>query len=215
VNQTWSSDVTLAPRNIQDDDDEPDLGYHYDPLDYLLRNVTIDDATVRLDGGVAVGVMSGTGEAGIVLTEDGHLMGEGSPVARNWIVRYPAVQEQSLAQNGGTGIGGLIGTALNSLSGTVQLRFTTLAGQHDLLRSDGLASVDFRDCEFHGGQLSVSGWYPDVGDWSVQNCLLGRVRLCPPFYAVSASFLQQPLLGRHPGPGHIRRQQLHLPGQFL
>jgi len=54
-----SADTTLYPR-VQRDTDVPDLGYHYDAVDYLAGSLTVDaGATLTLADGVAIGV-SGT-----------------------------------------------------------------------------------------------------------------------------------------------------------
>src|SRR5205823_9764875 len=82
--------TTWAPQ-AQRDTDGPDLGYHYDPLDYLITNVSLT-ASLTLTNGVAVGVY---GNYGINLTSgSASLVSEGAPANLNRLTRYQTVQEQ-------------------------------------------------------------------------------------------------------------------------
>src|SRR4030095_15346691 len=48
---------TFTPRAGRDTD-LPDLGYHYDPLDYALAIVYLTNATINVDPGTAIGVFN-------------------------------------------------------------------------------------------------------------------------------------------------------------
>lgn len=47
--------TTWSARPIRDTDNQPDLGYHYDPLDWVVNNQLVS-AALTLQGGVAVGL---------------------------------------------------------------------------------------------------------------------------------------------------------------
>jgi hypothetical protein len=49
-----TTDTTLSPQ-AQRDTDIPDLGYHYDPLDYALGTIVLRTNTLVLTNGVALG----------------------------------------------------------------------------------------------------------------------------------------------------------------
>jgi hypothetical protein len=88
----FSSATTLAPQALRDTD-TPDLGYHYDPLDYCWSGLNLtNSATLVLTNGVAVGIY---GAKGTTLYSGTQFVSEGSPTALNRLVRYELVQEQS------------------------------------------------------------------------------------------------------------------------
>ncbi|MBU6402020.1 MAG: hypothetical protein KGS61_17015, partial [Verrucomicrobia bacterium] len=55
---TISGDTTWIPLARRDSGGNPDLGYHYDPLDYLVNGILINQATLSLVGGCAVGFIA-------------------------------------------------------------------------------------------------------------------------------------------------------------
>jgi hypothetical protein len=90
-NTVICADTNLGPQ-AQRDTDVPDLGYHYDPLDYLW-SCCISNATLNLTNGVALAYFDSNG---IWLHNGGHLVSGGSPVQRNYLVHYNLVQEQPM-----------------------------------------------------------------------------------------------------------------------
>jgi hypothetical protein len=83
-NTTWTKTVT------RDDDGQPDLGYHYDPLDYCVSRATLA-GTLNVQPGTAIGFFGTYG------FQNGTLNIQGTPLNRSKIVHYSAVQEQSAA----------------------------------------------------------------------------------------------------------------------
>jgi hypothetical protein len=79
---TWSPSL-LVPR----DTDTPDLGYHYEPLDVCVSRVTLA-GTLTINAGTAVGYFGTYG------FRNGIFSIQGSPIARNPLAHYSAVQEQ-------------------------------------------------------------------------------------------------------------------------
>ena len=63
----FTTNSTLFPQ-AQRDVDAPDLGYHYDPLDWCWSGLNLTNATLTLTNGVAVGIY---GVKGTVLRTNG------------------------------------------------------------------------------------------------------------------------------------------------
>jgi len=93
LNANFELNTVLAPL-VARDGDTPDLGYHYAPLDYLLSERTLSNATLTLTNGVAVGVY---GQSGLALGNGANFVSEGLPHRLNQLVRYQNVQEQPMA----------------------------------------------------------------------------------------------------------------------
>ena len=93
------SDLTLSPQ-AQRDTDLPDIGYHYDPLDYLVSGVTIaPGVTVQAIGGVVLGLDYSQSSWGFIL-DSATFVSEASPLALNRIVRAHVAQEQGAGNPG-------------------------------------------------------------------------------------------------------------------
>ena len=90
---TYSADTTLGFQ-AQRDTGTPDLGYHYDPLDYFTTGFNITNCTLTLRNGVAIGFCYGWG---IYLCGTNAISSVGTPTAPNRFVGYSTVQEQSVA----------------------------------------------------------------------------------------------------------------------
>ncbi len=79
LSNDFTTDTTLYPQAPRDTD-IPDLGAHYDPLDYLLSNLNLTNATLILTNGVAVGTY---GTNGLTLQNGAKFISEGTPVNLN------------------------------------------------------------------------------------------------------------------------------------
>jgi C1A family cysteine protease len=166
-NVTFSTAITLRPQ-AQLDTDVPDLGYHYDPLDYLCSCTIRGNGVVILTNGVAVGLF---GNSGFSFPEGtGAFVSQGQPNTMNHLVWYPAVQEQpvkigdiAIPNSPMFDVGYLSGQATT----TLQFRFTDIAMQglrQSLLHTGAyaydFAVLSFQDCWLRGVNLKVS----DGGD---------------------------------------------------
>lgn len=182
---SFTADTTLPVSSmVTRDTDAPDLGWHYEPLDYLWSNLNLTNATLTLTGGVAVGM---GGSRGLRLQNGARVVSEGDPLALNWLVPYDVVQEQPLVGGGGPLASLFEVNGMPAVLPEVRLRFTGvsfLAGHYNkrlLLRNWSQYSLDtleLRDCLVHGGALDLS-LYP-VGDARVMtvgltNNLFARV----------------------------------------
>ncbi len=155
----FSVNTHLWPR-VARDTDTPDLGYHYDPLDYCWSALRLIDATLTMSPGVAVGFY---GAKGITLKLGARLIGEGVPFQMNRMVRYNTVQEQPTGHAWNpptTGVVSLLDlSASESLLPEVSLRFTSLSTMAD--------SYSRRYLLYNGADYLVSRLV--VRDCKVQN----------------------------------------------
>jgi archaellum component FlaF (FlaF/FlaG flagellin family) len=164
-NITVSINTTLSPQ-AQRDTDTPDLGYHYDPIDYLVDQYTITNASLTLTNGVTIASYN---DSGVILSDGSGVVSIGSPLYPNWFVRYSSVQEQPVAL-GSSGLSAA--ESFNSYHLTAaapggQFRFSKFAcpaggGNHLYDGQPGSPSFIYsnllvQDCEFWGGNNIFSG----------------------------------------------------------
>ncbi len=176
--------TTLNPQ-AQRDTDAPDLGYHYDPLDYVMSGVALTNATLTLTNGVAIGVY---GTNGIQLRKGGKIYSEGTPINLNRFVRYQAVQEQSSVW-GTTGSTMSVIQMMDFFSYTeVRMRFTDISLLSDAYHKRyfvhnnllGFKAIALRDCFWRGGFMDLGISNPfcfgcQLATVSFTNCLVQRV----------------------------------------
>ena len=156
--------TTLAPQ-AQRDTDAPDLGYHYAPLDYVLTDRAVDNVTVQLTNGVAVGIY---GINGFSLKSGGRFVSEGTASNPNRLVRYHSVQEQSVGWGNPSGAAGLVVvTNLYPVIPEFRTRFTEmvlLGGSKSLTytKTTSLLNMACSDCSFWGCNVpsQFCGNYP-------------------------------------------------------
>ena len=173
-NQAISNNLVLYPQ-VQRDSDTPDLGYHYDPLDYAFGAVWVTNATITVNPGTAMGVFSSGNGYGLGLLSGSKFISTGTPTQPNWIVRYHLVQEQadlSWTNNywdytiAGNWLGGPTPPEVNC-------RFTKWSAAADANWQYGdktqAMPVWFTDCEFHGGRFKLA-----ISSATLTNCLFNR-----------------------------------------
>src|SRR5207245_766417 len=96
--------TVLAP-TVSRDNDTPDLGYHYDAIDYLSPGIVVTNGSALiLTNGVSVGVDFSAAAYGIKLESGGQLISESSPTNFNHILRTHAVQELTSTKSGSNGV---------------------------------------------------------------------------------------------------------------
>ncbi len=152
VSQTW------LPRAGRDTD-APDLGYHYDPLDYAISSIYLTNATITVKPGTAIGVFNVTNPAyyGLALSHGAKLLAEGRAEAHVTFTDCATVQEGANTNWAGP-IHSLVDT-WNSTTGTPELRarftdFTALGGiTPHLYGNDAGPPWHLTDVQFHGGSL--------------------------------------------------------------
>jgi hypothetical protein len=138
------------------DTSAPDLGYHYDPLDHLVGNATLLGALTVSDG-AAVGIFGPYG------FRTGTLISKGTPLNRNKLVLYSAVQEHSTLWGANAASTYLL---QNSASPVLHWRFT--------------------DVSLASGALFYGGWAKDM---NIAHCSLFGIRMtCDTGSAVTLGF---------------------------
>ncbi|MBI3851946.1 MAG: hypothetical protein HY298_16945 [Verrucomicrobia bacterium] len=93
LTNTVSVDTTLVPQ-AQRDTDTPDLGFHFDPIDFITWVYTVTNATLTISNGAAIACYN---DNGIWLQDGSAIISVGTPLLPNWFVRYQLVQEQPVA----------------------------------------------------------------------------------------------------------------------
>ncbi|PYK99783.1 MAG: hypothetical protein DME19_07535 [Verrucomicrobia bacterium] len=122
ITTNFTGNTTLAPvapRNTE----LPDLGFHYDMLDYAWSGLTLTNATLTLTNGVGVAIY---GLNGITLQNGAVFVSQGTANNLNRLVRYQTVQEQAT-----TNWTGSASSLMNALSPTtlahVKFQFTDIS----------------------------------------------------------------------------------------
>ena len=167
-----TTDTTLTPQ-AQRDTDVPDLGYSYDPLDYVVSGLQLTNALV-LTNGVALGAYGscdGIISYGNSVTH-GTIVSQGLTDRLNYIVHYNTVQEQTT-----TNWAALYSASTVNLCSPyagAQFSFTgwSIPGAlraHFLTAGNSL-TIWFKNCQFSGGTISVA-----ESSVALTNCLFERV----------------------------------------
>ncbi len=172
---TFAVPTTLNPQ-AQRDTDTPDLGYHYDPLDYSLGGCTAS-ANLTFTAGTVVGwfrTTSGWYHAGQGIRMQGNITVafDGTVAAPTYFVRLNTVQEDD--RTAGYGHGGIEnweGPAFPTVRGWF-LRCSALAGENfnGYFADDfGGIRAEMTHTEFWAGALQTYGDY-----MLYTNCLMWR-----------------------------------------
>jgi hypothetical protein len=151
-----STNIALATQIARDTNSNPDLGYHYDPIDYLVDLFTITNATITVTNGIAIACYN---EAGIKLLDGSSITSVGTPLAPNWLVRYQSVQEEPLSL-GGTNVSSgqdVSAAPYGSAGPNGTFRFSKFAapaggGYHlNNVGNQSFTNLLVQDCELYGG----------------------------------------------------------------
>lgn len=170
-----STDTVLAPQ-AQRDTDMPDLGYHYDPLDYAFHTVQVTNATLQIKPGTALSMAGLASTYGLAPKARGKIICQGSPATLVQIARYNMVQEP-----GNTNWNPICRSVLaNGWTDTPapELRFSFTDWAMPAQDADQFESFynsstfSFANSQFHGGKFDVQ-----VPAFSVTNCLFERVNV--------------------------------------
>jgi hypothetical protein len=165
---TFDTDTVLSPQ-AQRDTDTPDLGYHYDPLDYVIISGELV-SNLTLTAGTAAGFYNASGY-GLYFDDGSSLTVAGTATAPCWLAGY------NTAQEGGNGNWPIpLLTILLELNGdgNINANFSkwpamTTSYAHILsFGSTDTASV--ANSEFYG--MDVGGY---GGTFNYTNCLFHRV----------------------------------------
>jgi hypothetical protein len=92
LTSNFTANTTLAPIVPRDDAGAPDVGFHYDPIDFAWSGVTLTNATLTLTNGVGG---CGIRRQGSHAAKRGEIHQRSDPVRLNHLTRYDTVQEQA------------------------------------------------------------------------------------------------------------------------
>jgi hypothetical protein len=154
----FTIDTTLVPR-ARRDTDTPDRGYHYVPLDYCWKDLTVTNATLRLADGVAIGIYD---TRGMSLKGGARLVSEGRPGSLNHLTRYSMVQEQPVAWGATSSSMTWMSLFSGSPNPTIRLVFSDVslpAGPRsfvDNLASSVAATLGVSHSQLRGVELAVT-----------------------------------------------------------
>jgi hypothetical protein len=190
ANSSYTTNYTFFP-TAQRDTDTPDLGYHYDPLDYAV-NLSVSNAIVTIQPGTAL-AMNGS-SYGMWLYTNVVMNSTGTATSPNYIVRYNTVQEQSNTNWETTTWESSFLTPQTTDSSVVNFRFTywsVIGGSDYHIDSYGVpCPLSFLSCQFYGGAILDNG--PTI---SSTNSLYDRVSLSMTTPSYYNSFYNSLFLG--------------------
>jgi hypothetical protein len=177
TNITFSTATNFSPQAARDTNTSYlNLGYHYDPLDYVFGGC-FANSNFTFTAGTAVGwfrTTSGWSYAGYGIDMKSNVMVQfaGTVTAPDYWVRLNTVQEQDYTAGfGQAGIESQTSTGIPIVSGNF-LRCSAMAGEQRSYFSDdfGYIHVIMVNSEFWGGSLDG---YGDILYYT--NCLMQRV----------------------------------------
>lgn len=174
--------VALTQR-IPRDLDTPDLGFHYDPIDFAVSSLVVgSNRTLSVTPGTVIATF---GSSGIRLDDYGRLTMAGEALRPARLLRYHTVQEQSVDWGATTGaVSAIVGPdhspANASAAPAAQCRlveFGSMAGPgYHLFSDDGVGlfrAITLQDCRLASGRLQLAG--SATTSLTLNNNLLERV----------------------------------------
>ena len=166
--ESFDQATSLGPRGLADTKSSPDLGYHYDPLDYIF---CADTATANIS--FAAGTVVGWGDLG---GEPGLSCGSGVQVIFNgmaenpcYFVRSDLVLDLDQTEDG-TGISSSTVSSPPQVIATFT-RFSQMGFVSYFGASVDALSVTVTNSEFRNGWFTDSGFYSGLA-LNLFNCLL-------------------------------------------
>jgi hypothetical protein len=159
-NFTFAASTSLSPQVSRDTNSSPDLGYHYDPIDYIVDRLAVSNATLTIKSGTAIASYN---EAGIQLQNGSAIVSIGTPLSPNWFVRYQSVQEQSVSLGGTNTFSGITVSSATNGNVTASFLFSKFAcpagGGYYLfdVSTTTYTNLSVQSCEFWGGNNDFSG----------------------------------------------------------
>ncbi len=158
--QSITIPTTLGPQAQRDNVGNPDLGYHYDALDYLFGACDLY-TNLTFTNGVAVGWFEDTGGIysygqpyGISLNDWSSFTTTGTATAPCWFTRYNTVQDGAVASRGW--LGGLLVNGSGAVPiPQVTAQFTKISTEPNMgtfIRDNwAYGQAAFSDCELYAG----------------------------------------------------------------
>ena len=95
-NITVSVNTTLNPQ-AQRESSSPSLGYHYDPIDYIVDSYAVTNCVLTIGNGTAI---AADNNVGVEMLSGSSIVSIGTPVTPNWFVSWQCAQEQPMSSSG-------------------------------------------------------------------------------------------------------------------
>ncbi len=195
-NLTFTTNVTLTPQAVRDTNASLNLGYHYDPIDYLCGNVNVTNATMTVNPGTVISGFAAGPDYGYSLQfENGsQFFCQGQPNHPNWIVEYSTVQEGPPNTNWVSYFltpfsYTLVVDSTSSTASAINCRFTDWSSMWQdvahIFQANNDGPALFRDCQFQGGFMGMESY----GLLDMTNCLIDRVN-----FSVQPSYGNFPII---------------------
>ena len=171
-NITFSAATSFSPQAQRDTNALPDLGYHYDPIDYFFGGV-LANSNITFTAGTAVGWFYNWPDNGYGIS-----LGDGVGAFFNGTAASPCIfARYNTVQEGGTGnwtsqgwLAGITGQDYDNATPTVTARFTRCYmpnNEGNVFRDDKIFfNISAVNCEFYSG--SADGYYASE---NFANCL--------------------------------------------
>ncbi len=160
-NVTLTANLTFSPQAVRDVNVKPDLGYHYDPLDYVFGGCSAS-SNLTFTVGTAVGWFGPSGSAyGFSLPSLAKGMFNGTATQPCIFTRYDTVQEggNGIWTNNVSSVAGIIerDTTEYYNAAVINADFThcyALSSDPNYFRDNGgYLTVYANNCEFYSGNL--------------------------------------------------------------
>jgi hypothetical protein len=91
LTNTWSLGNYVLQPVVLRDTNLLAIGYHYEPIDYMISSLYLTNSSVLITNGAVIGFGDG---AGIIPQGGSQLISQGAPNDRDYFVHYALVQEQ-------------------------------------------------------------------------------------------------------------------------
>ncbi len=150
-NATIANNTTWSPTVQRDDDNQPDLGYHYDPLDYCVSRATLA-GTLNVQSGTAIAFYGTYG------FQYGTLKIDGTPLNRSKIAHYSAVQEQSSAWGANASASYLLKNASMPTTTATFTDISTAGGPK--FGGDWVNTLNLSHSSLYGAKMNIYGGIP-------------------------------------------------------
>jgi hypothetical protein len=159
-NYTTAADTALSAY-AQRDTHVPDLGFHYDVIDWLACSFVVTNATLTITNGTTIGYYD---DPGIWLQGGAAIVCEGTATAPNRFVNYRTVQEMPVQ----IGSGSQMPVSNNRMTGAAAsaiYRFTDFyrmpgnSSPYDLYASGtgwNYSTLEVDNCQFFGSDVQIS-----------------------------------------------------------
>jgi RHS repeat-associated protein len=181
VTANVTSDTVWSP-TVQRDTDAPDLGFHYNPIDYAVSGKLISNATLTVTNGA---VVAAYGDFGLTPTNGAVVVSVGKPDNMNRFVRYQQVQEEANTSWAGnsTAVWRIFKEKFTT-GGTkpqASFRFTDMPllanGGARFTGGDVLSKLTFQDSQLYGGSMFFNTAITSSTTVALTNSLFERVTL--------------------------------------